>query len=276
MRTIRRAVRESVDLSARLSLEGESARIVPGRAVDLSDGGVGLVVRRAIAPGTPVAVMIEDAALGRLRRRRWRGEVVFDRSLDGGHRLGICFDPDSMGPTVTLVSDERDRRKTLRIDDLGPIDDDASSNPDGMALVRRLAVGGVALDQLASFLMGGVAPAMDGHGASTGSLLNAWVGLPMLMGIGASGLVWRWGETPMMAERPIGRAGLGLLLGGLLSDMIHRLAACPARPPLDWPGTPAQLMSIAGMLLAIGSLARPSAITAKWVPDDPVSPGPPW
>lgn len=266
MRPIRRMDREAVDLAALLHLEAPDRPRIAARTVDLCPGGVGLLVNRTVSPGTPVSILIQDRSLGKQRSRRWRGQVVFQQSLDQAMRLGIAFDPGGQIPAVSFEGNVGRGRSRLRVDSLagpaGPAEETGVS-----ALFRSCAVGGMAADLALKALAMKLALLQDW--AAQSSRDGRFLGLSTLLGLGAAGLACRLDRTEIMARRPMGRAGLGLMLSAVLGSLAGRLANVPPRGDAGWLETPAELLGLAGALATLASLASPARVPEAIQDDHP-------
>jgi hypothetical protein len=271
----RRSPREIIQLPAFLEVRDRPGEIlkVPATTLDLGSGGVGLRIARprdlrALDPGLPLAVVIQDLDVHRTRFRRWRGQVVYDRSTDDGPRLGIRFQSPELGPAITIHLPQKGDRgrgeRRLRFDGgPSPPPGDAPTPPDrlaealadhGVKLFRGVTLGGMALDQLAKgwFAGGGVEPAALAPLRFSGNpLLDC---LPTLIGLSTGGLIAQFAEEKDMAARPGRGLGLGLVLGGLMSCLLDRTAFGVVREIPGWSGSPAQVLSLAGAALVLASL----------------------
>lgn len=270
MYTARRSPRESVQLPAYLELPRRSGGIVrvPAQTRDLSDEGVGLWSLTNLIPGLPVAIVVEEPGEAQRRQRRWRGRVVYERETSYGQHLGIAFDAPELGPSLSLsVARKGGGERRFRLD--GPALNAASASAPapaqdgvdpalvehGIRLFRGLALAGITIDQLLKGLcarnwveLTALSPAQAAS--------SPWVELvPTLVALSSAGLIARLAEKEDVAARPVTAMGMGLLLGGLLSTVLDRLAFHGIRELTFLPMSPAEFFTISGAALALGSMA---------------------
>lgn len=281
MYVVRNAVRQSVRLQASLETACPSApgRRISARTLDLSTHGVGLIVHQAIPAGAIVTITIDDGEgdgheeRTSKRRRRWRGHVVHSEPGKAGRRLGICFEEPEFGPQVVyeVPTPHRGTRR-IRLD--GPVETDSPERttpsqegriPDrataGARSFRSAAVIGLGIDQLLKTIL---VPAASGGAGPRLPITEDWPSLAIaLAGLGAAGMLALLADRAPNGERPGVSAGMGLILGSLLSGLVDRLAFGDVRLIGSWSITPAHLLAASGAALAMGSLLVPSKVEGK-------------
>lgn len=251
-----------MDLRAYLEVAGPEGRPyrLPARTVDLSTAGAGLIAHRPVNIARVTAVIVEDRTATHHRQRRWRGRVVHEREIDEGRRLGISFDRPDQGPTITFrlqVAGRGERR--VRLDRPFAVVEPAEEAPPGQSnrqseafqhgagLFRGAALLGLTLDQVLKALLA-TAPAGAIGPPGMGELI------PAMLGLGTVGVIARLADRPEHASRPVLSTGMGLMLGGILSTLLDRVAAGGPRLLEGCPMGPAEALTAAGASIVLGSL----------------------
>lgn len=89
-REIRERPRKQLRCNARVALENKS--VLPGRTVDISSGGVSIMLQDSLAVGSPCLVGLEPVINGNVKRMVLKAKVAYCSCIGTqGFRIGFQF-----------------------------------------------------------------------------------------------------------------------------------------------------------------------------------------